>query len=142
MKMEEAMSNNVDTNVALLNDLLAKMSDDPNECVESRFGQLIALHFKNDIGGLISCMDVAFTQSWREVADQKIYEDPVIRECPHCRPRYDYLIFFEGKPWYICYEHLNRWTIGKSLFSTWRLNSDDWSKEVESYFSGYGRDND
>ena len=58
MKMEEAMTNNSDPNVALLNDLLAKFSDDPNESVESRFGRLIDLFFKGDTQRFLTCMEI------------------------------------------------------------------------------------
>ena len=56
MNMEEAMLDHSDPNVVLLNAVLAKFSDDPNESVESRFGWLIVQYFKGDTQRFLTTM--------------------------------------------------------------------------------------
>ena len=134
MKTEETLSNNSNPNVGLLNDLLAKMSDDPNESVESRFGRLLALYFKNDIKGFISCMEVAFTESYPDFGGPKPWEDPDIQNCDFCHPSYAFLITFEERSGHVCHGHQLRWMIEKSLFSAWQQRAEQFIKDWDSSY--------
>ena len=129
MKMEEAMSSNLVPDVALLNAVLAKIStnpflNDPNEGPEFRLGELIALYFRGgDIGGFLTCMEIAFRESLLEVTGPKPCEDPVIGNCRGCYriPGKGHLRFWEEEAWDVCYNHRTRWLIGKSLYCVWRI---------------------
>jgi hypothetical protein len=121
MKMEETMSNNSNSNVGLLNDLLAKMSDDPNESVESRFGRLIDQYFEGETQRFLTCME-------RPLASHQLFyylkngsgapnaKEPVFVTCPHCRKAEEHLVIGNAH-WYICHQHRVRWQEKRELLS-------------------------
>ena len=74
MKNEETMFNNPNPNVRLLNDLLAKMSDDPNEERAARLGHLIAQYFGCNIEGFLTCMEIALSRSIANLTRTLAYE--------------------------------------------------------------------
>ena len=146
MKIHEAMSNNSDPDVVLLNAVLGKIStnpflNSPNEGPESRLGRLIASYFRGgDIGEFLTCMEIAFRESLPEVTGPKPCEDPVIGNCPSCHLRNAHLNFWEEEAWNICYRHRVRWLIAKSLYCAQRDESErilDKLAEQDYYFGDH-----
>ena len=115
MKMEEATANNVDTNIALLNDLLAKMSGDPNESVESRFGRLIDHYFEGDTQRFLTCMELPLGNH-QILFYLKPDGDQDLITCPRCRKAEEHLLI-GSTHWYICHQHRARWKEERELLS-------------------------
>lgn len=94
MKKEQFMSDNAENpNVALLEVVLDKFSDDPNESAESALGRLIAEYFTGQYPGntprLDKCLDIALKQH-RLACDEReayyagggygVFQAPVLKD--------------------------------------------------------------